>query len=311
MDKHIDEYLAQLLPELARRGITVAGDREIAYGIQLRLQRADDGATLNLYHSAKRGLTAVVGGSAQSLLRQELDTICSPPSEERERLHGWSRWIGSDECGKGDYFGALVVAAFAMEDSLEGQLRELGVADSKRIRDPQIKEIAKQLYSRYNARIACVVIKPVKYNEIIADMQSRGHNLNDLLAWQHGAAILELLPRHPLTEGILVDQFSRQHKVKALLAKREVKTPVVERTGGEADLAVAAASVIARYQFLQSREAMDRFYRIKFPLGASNAVLKPAREFVDRYGLKRLAEVAKLHFVTSRKVQQRDLFPES
>ncbi len=311
MDKHIDEYLAQLLPELARRGITVSGDREIAYGLQLRLQRADDAATLNLYHSAKRGLTAVVGGAPQSLLRQELDSLCSPPSEERERLHGWSSWIGSDECGKGDYFGALVVAAFAMEDSLEGQLRELGVADSKRIRDPQIKVIAKQLYTRYNDRIACVVIKPIKYNEIIADMQSRGQNLNDLLAWQHGAAIIELLPKHPLTEGILVDQFSRQHKVKALLKKREIKVPVEERTGGEADLAVAAASVIARYQFLQSREAMDRFYQLKFPLGASRAVLKPAREFVDRYGLKRLAEVAKLHFVTSLKVQQRDLFPES
>lgn len=308
MDKHIEEFLSHLLPELAKRGIAVTSEREIAWGLQLRLERETATASLNIYHSAKRGLSTVLGASAASPLRADLEELCQKKELPHALFHEWESWIGSDECGKGDYFGPLVVAAFAAESSILEDLRRLGVTDSKKLRDPQIKAIALKLYEKYNKRIACVVIKPLKYNEIIADMQTRGQNLNDLLAWQHSAAIQELLVRFPLTEGILVDQFSHHRKVKALLKKRKVATPVEERHGAEADLAVAAASLIARYQFLQSKDSMNHYYKIKFPLGASRNVLKPAQDFVEQYGLKRLAEVAKLHFVTSRKVQETDIF---
>ncbi|MBW6514303.1 MAG: ribonuclease HIII [Candidatus Syntrophosphaera sp.] len=308
MDKHIEEYLAELLPELARRGIHISSQREIAYGVQLRLARDSQAATLNVYHSAKKGLSKVLGADSGSSLKQELEELCGGREQPVGDFHTWERWIGSDECGKGDYFGALVVAAFAMDSELEGALRRLGVADSKKLRDPQIKSIALQLYEKFNSRIACVVIKPLKYNEIIADMQSRKQNLNDLLAWQHGTAIIELLGRFGDSQGVLVDQFSRRKKVREFIKSRELPIPVEERPGAEADPAVAAASIIARYQFIQSRQAMDRHYQMKFPLGSGKNVLAPAREFADKYGWNRLAEVAKLHFVTSRDVRVQDIF---
>ncbi len=308
MDKHTEEFLSQLLPELARRGIKVSSQREIAWGLQLRLEQAGQFATLNIYYSERKGLSKVFNVAADNPLKRHLDELCGEHEKPVGDLHIWERWIGSDECGKGDYFGSLVVAAFVMDGGMETELRELGVADSKRLRDSQIKDIAHQLYERYANRIACIVLKPLKYNEIIADMQTRKQNLNDLLAWQHGTAILELVNKHPNISGILVDQFSPHKKVRRYLQGKELKIPVEERTHAESDPAVATASVIARYQFLQSRAAMDRHYGMKFPLGCGKDVLKPAQDFADKYGWNRLAEVAKLHFVTSRTVNQQDIF---
>lgn len=309
MNKQIEHFLAHFLPEIARIGIQVLSQREIDYGLQLRLGREGEQTTLNIYHSEKKGISTVLGKGSPSQLKLDLERVCEELAEPRVPLHEWESWIGSDECGKGDYFGALVVAAFAADEACLEELRALGVKDSKKLRDSQIKNIALALYERFRPRIACVMIKPLKYNEIIADMQSRGQNLNDLLAWQHGTAIQKLLEAFPLTQGVLVDQFSNSRKVRSLLKARKVSQPVEERHDAERDAAVAAASIIARYQFLQQRESMNRAYGIKFPLGAGKSVLKAAQEFADKFSLQRLAEVAKLHFVTSRKVQEQDIFP--
>lgn len=308
MDKHIDEYLSHLLPELAQRGITISSQREISYGLQMHLERGSQTSTLNLYYSLKKGVSQVLAGK-ESPLKNELEKLIGGKTEAPVGdFHTWERWIGSDECGKGDYFGSLVVAAFAMDDEMVGDIRALGVMDSKRLRDSQVKTIAHALYERYPERIACIVIKPLRYNEIMADMQSRKKNLNDLLAWQHGTAILELLEKIPLVRGILVDQFSLHKKVIQFLKEKEVKTPMEERPKAESDPAVAAASVIARYQFFQSRQTMDKHYAMTFPLGSGKNVLKPAKDFADKFGWDRMAEVAKLHFVTSRSVRTQDIF---
>jgi len=185
------------------------------------------------------------------------------------------------------------------------------VMDSKRLTKTQITNIAQKLYSNYASRISCIVLKPIKYNEIIADMQMQGKNLNDLLAWQHSTAILALLERIPNIQGILVDQFSRSKKVAQYLKKRDISIPVEERPNAELDPAVAAASIIARYQFLQQREAMNNYYGMKFPLGSGKNVIEMAKNFADKYGWNRLAEVAKLHFITSRSVRQRSIFDNS
>ena len=308
MDKHLESALAQLLPELARHGISVASRRELAYGLQLRLERDGQAATLNIYWSLKKGISQVLAGKPNSL-QADLEKLLNrgAPASVGD-FHTWERWIGSDECGKGDYFGSLVVAAFAMDADLEPDIRSLGVLDSKKLTDTRIKTIAHALYERYPERIACIVIKPLRYNEIMTDMQGRGKNLNDLLAWQHGTAILELLGRIPLVQGVLADQFSPRKPVRQYLLGKEVAVPVEERVKGESDPAVAAASVIARYQFLQSRQAMDRHYRMKFPLGSGKNVLHPAKAFADKFGWDRLAEVAKLHFITSRSVRVQDIF---
>ncbi len=310
MEKIIEEYLANFLPELAQRGIRITGQRGINYGIQLNLSKEEQHSVLNIYYSEKRGLSKVLGGK-DNKLKTELQEMIKDKVESEGRFHSWEHWIGSDECGKGDYFGALVVAAFALDSDMLEDLTDWGVMDSKSLTKTQITNIAQKLYSNYPSRISCIVLKPLKYNEIIADMQLQGKNLNDLLAWQHSTAILALLERIPNIQGILVDQFSRSKKVAHYLKKRDVSIPVEERPKAETDPAVAAASIIARYQFLQQREAMNNYYGMKFPLGSGKNVIETAKNFADKYGWNRLAEVAKLHFITSRSVRQRTIFDNS
>ena len=308
MHKSIENDLSHLIPELQQRGIEIRSQEEIPWGVQLRLLKNSEQLVLNIYFSEKKGLSKVLGGKRESALYQELTAIIG--FSERKTgaalpLHDWQHWCGSDECGKGDYFGALVVAAFAMSSSDLPRLQALGIQDSKRLKDPQIKEIAKQLYSEFPSAISCIVLKPTKYNEIYANMKSQGKNLNDLLAWQHSSVISELYARIPGLEGALVDQFSPSKKVHKLLKTKLPLLPVIERTGAEADMAVAAASIVARYQFVQTQEAMRRYYKLEFPFGANARVKKTAEEFISKYGFRRLGEAAKLHFVTTSQISQK------
>ncbi len=309
MNKQISEFLAQLLPLAAAQDIHMVGESEVPYGIQVKFQRGADTCPLNLYYSTKKGISKILGGKKTTALYASLAKLLEMEVSTAKSIdmHQWRHWIGSDECGKGDYFGTLVVCAFAADESIVPALKKLGIMDSKKLRDPQIVDIAKKVYQLYPQRISCISLKPLKYNEIYQSMQSQKKNLNDLLAWLHSTAILELLAKHPSTDGVLVDQFSNSMKVKRALTAKKIEVPVVERHGAEADIAVATASIVARYQFLQAMDAQSRFYKITFPKGAGSRIPVVAKEFVKQYGFNRLGEVAKLHFVTTNQIRQRTI----
>jgi len=304
MHKEIENYLAHLYPLLLVRGIEIERQEEIAYGWQLRLRRGSDSANINIYHSAKRGLSTVVGGSNSSLLKAELNALIVGETSpaEHQAMHTWHAWIGSDECGKGDYFGPLVVSAFYLKREQENELKKLGVCDSKRLRDDQIKRIAAGIYQSFPGQMNCLILKNPKYNELIASFQQQNLNLNDLLAWSHAKVISELQAGIKDCEGILVDQFSKAQKVKARLTAKDKNLNVVERTGAERDPAVAAASILARYQFLELRKSLDTKHKMTLPLGAGPGVIEAAKQFVKLYGKDQLGTVAKLHFKTTLKV---------
>jgi ribonuclease HIII len=305
MHKALELYLAHLLPLFSRAGIHIDEQREILYGAQLKLSKDKYKAVLNVYHSAKKGITTVAGG-VQSPLKNLVQALLDgsrPESSENLAFHRWTAWIGADECGKGDYFGAPVVCAFAYDESLADDFKRMRIQDSKKLRDSEIIPIAKQLYARYPARIACIVIKPAKYNELIANFNKQNLNLNDLLAWLHSTNILNLQKTNPPAQGILVDQFSPSQKVRRALEEKKCPIPCVERTGAEIDPAVAAASIIARYQFVEAFKSMRQFYEVDFPLGATSKVITSALAFSAKYGFNRLGEVAKLHFKTTQQVQ--------
>ena len=66
----------------------------------------------------------------------------------------------------------------------------------------------------------------------------------------------------------------------------------------ESDIAVAAASIVARYFFLQRIENLSHTYGLKIPKGAVH-VVDPGREFVQSYGKQQLRNVAKLQIRTN------------
>ncbi|MBL8070719.1 MAG: ribonuclease HIII [Nitrospira sp.] len=203
--------------------------------------------------------------------------------------------IGIDESGKGDYFGPLVIAAVFVTPALEQDLALMQVRDSKKISDGRILEMAPDI------RLLCphslVAIGPQRYNELYAKIK----NLNRLLAWGHARALENLLQQVDCDLAI-ADQFGDERLILNALQEKGKQIRLVQRTKAESDLAVAAASILARAEFLQRLDRLSQELSTTLPKGASAAVELAGRMVVKKYGRDRLETVAKLHFKTTKQV---------
>jgi ribonuclease HIII len=205
--------------------------------------------------------------------------------------------IGSDEAGKGDYFGPLVAAAvYADEVALE-RLPQIGVKDSKRISGDrrlwELEKAVKQICPVFEV----VVISPARYNELIEKMR----NLNRLLAWAHARAIENVLEKQPGCRLAVADQFGDERFLRESLMKRGRQIELVQQVRAEEDPAVAAASTLARAAFIRALKRLSSDAGIDLPRGATH-VLPAAREIYGQGGEALLRQVAKVHFKTTKQV---------
>lgn len=203
--------------------------------------------------------------------------------------------IGIDESGKGDYFGPLVIAAVLVTPPDEPDLRLIQVRDSKRISDGRILEMAPDI--RQVCRHSVVAIGPKRYNELYEKIK----NLNRLLAWGHARALENILAQ---TECMLAisDQFGDERFILNALLEKGKSIQLIQRPKAEDDLAVAAASILARAEFLTRLKKLSDEIGIALPKGASPAVEMAARTIVRKLGRAGLEGVAKLHFKTTQAV---------
>ncbi len=204
--------------------------------------------------------------------------------------------IGTDESGKGDFFGPLVVAAFFLPEGQDEVLRELGVKDSKRTSDARCLEIAGTLKRAYPHH-SVVAVGPEKYNELWAKLR----NLNRLLAWGHARAIENILERVPAGKAV-TDQFGDEKFVRNALLKKGRDIELVQMPRAERDVAVAAASILARAEFLFRLRGLSREFGVELPKGASAEVEAAAVRLVKAKGPDVLEKVAKTHFKTTVRV---------
>jgi len=202
--------------------------------------------------------------------------------------------IGIDESGKGDYFGPLVIAAVHVTSDIEPDLKLMEVRDSKKVSDGRVLEIARDL--RQVCKHSIVAIGPQRYNELYAKIG----NLNRLLAWGHARALENLLERADCNLAIS-DQFGDERYILNALLEKGKRIQLVQRTKAEDDLAVAAASILARAEFLLRLKRLSEEVGTALPKGASNVELA-ARMVVKKHGKDRLGTVAKLHFKTTKSV---------
>lgn len=203
--------------------------------------------------------------------------------------------IGIDESGKGDYFGPLVVAAVFVTAETEDELRLMQVRDSKRISDGRILEMAPDIRMLYPHSV--VAIGPQRYNELYAKIR----NLNRLLAWGHARALENLL-EHVNCDAAISDQFGDERYVLQALMDKGKRIRLIQRTKAEEDLAVAAASILARAEFLIRLKRLSEEVGTTLPKGASNMVELAGRMVVKKHGVERLKSVAKMHFKTTESV---------
>jgi len=206
---------------------------------------------------------------------------------------------GLDESGKGDFFGPVVAATVvADKPAVEGWIKA-GVKDSKRLADSEIVRLDKLIRHTAGAAAATYQCGMPKYNLIML----RPHaNLNRLLAWQHATALSQALGRRRAPRGLL-DQFSKQPLVQRELAKMGIKDFKLEmRTKAEEDPVVAAASVVARAEYVRQMHALSRKFGGPLQKGAGALVKEQAAQIIERFGALSLGDFAKLHFRTAYEV---------
>ena len=199
--------------------------------------------------------------------------------------------IGVDESGKGDFFGPLVIAGVMVDEKSAQLFSELGIKDSKKITDKKILTLEPII--KEHAPHSVIAISNGKYNELYDNMK----NLNKLLAWGHARTIENILEKNECTYAIS-DKFGNDHFIQDALMKRGRTIKLDQMIRGESDIAVAAASILARAAFVHKINEMQEKYGIEFPKGCASQVKDFAREFISKYSKERLKEVCKAHFKT-------------
>ncbi|HVN85744.1 MAG TPA: ribonuclease HIII [Candidatus Binatia bacterium] len=205
-------------------------------------------------------------------------------------------WIGTDEAGKGDYFGPLVVAAVYVHEQSATLLRQAGVRDSKTLSDKRIGELAGEI--RRTCPVRVVAIGPERYNSLYAEVK----NLNRLLAWAHARAIEDLLGDVACSR-VISDQFADERVLQRALQTKGKAVHLEQRHRAEEDVAVAAASIVARSEFVSRLARLGESVGVELAKGAGPPVLESGRRYVAKHGAAALAKVAKLHFRTTQQLR--------
>lgn len=285
--------------------------REIDYGIQFTISIQFASGLLRVYQN-KKGILKIDTSQIKSDQILALVSTLIPNSfgnsqKSSKNAEGLSvsidqlvyPMIGTDESGKGDYFGPLVIASALVDANSEKRLAAAGVRDSKKISDSSIHEIAKAIRSFLpKQNYSVVVIGPEKYNELYIKIG----NLNRLLAWGHARAIENVL-EHANCQNAIADQFGDESFIQKALLERGKKIRLVQIPKAEQYTAVAAASVLAREGFLVRLAELGQEIGFSLPKGASVEVENTARQIVQKLGKRALTMCAKLHFKTTQKLR--------
>ncbi len=282
-------------------GAEISFSRHIDYGTQYRITREPDTAVVNVYASGK----VSTGGKRSSLLEMlEGWRLARASTGAGGSLRGSTSLVepdetprvGTDEAGKGDYFGPLVVAGVrVLGEKAARELREIGVRDSKTLSVPAVASLARRIVESVGPENTRVVVLPPREYE--ARRRASGSNVNKLLA-EINVQIFEELRAG--VELFVVDEFG-----KAATSYVGPQLPpdvrLVVRPGAEDDVAVAAASILARARYLEEMDALSEEVGFELPRGATH-VLEAARRVFGERGFVGLEEVAKVHFGTTARV---------
>lgn len=207
--------------------------------------------------------------------------------------------FGVDESGKGDFFGPLVISGVYVDRGIARKLLDAGVVDSKRIgSDARIRALADAIRKTSMGLVETVLIGPAKYNELYGKFA----NLNRLLGWGHARVIENLLAKKPECPRSLSDQFADPRVINASLLKHGRKIVIDQRPRAESDVAVAAASIMAREAFINWLERKGKELGVRLERGVSPGVKETATKLIQQNGPGVLRELAKVHFRTAHEL---------
>lgn len=256
---------------------------------------------LSAYTSGK---VVIAGKGTEDFVRDVLEPEITgaPKLGYDEVLHpDWfESHAGLDESGKGDFFGPVIAATVIADKAAIEAWRKAGAQDSKKMAESKIIELDRLIRDTKGAVVeTCFCHTMARYNELMGRPRA---NLNRLLAWQHATALSSALARKPVPWGLL-DQFTEQPLVQRELAKKEVTNFELRmRTKAESDPVVAAASIVARAEYVRQMHALSKQFGDKLQKGAGPLVKEQANVIIAKFGVRALGDFAKLHFRTAYEV---------
>lgn len=251
-----------------------------------------------LVYFGKKGLKTIIQGNNSSKEFEELNGLINGNYilEFKNNLtDNYDEYIGTDETGKGDFFGPLIIAGFYVDEEIQKFLLNLGVKDSKELSDPKIDELAKIIKTKFPKNYSIVIINPEKYNQLYNEFK----NLNKLLNWGHSKVIENLYPIFK-PQTIIVDQFSKT-PLNISLKNNFANVNFIQIPKAEKYVGVAAASILARNELNKwfNKKNYDGYHVLK---GASKEVETSAKNIFIKYGKETLEKLVKMHFKTAQKI---------
>ena len=273
--------LENSLKKIRKLGLQTFESQKAQYNFQADIESKDGRIKLLVYFS-KKGNKVVLQGNKQLKLYQKVYILIFGErlfSNDKTALTEPEIYIGTDESGKGDYFGPLVIAAVFTDPSISKKLKEIGVRDSKELTDESISIIAAKIKKLKGCVFDVIVISPEKYN-ILYDKMG---NLNKLLGWAHAKAIENVLNVKIAPEAIS-DKFGNEKYIHNSLQEKGKEIKLHQLIKAEKFTAVAAASILARDSFSKWFYRVKKQMNIQLPKGASQKVEEKAKYIKKQLG---------------------------
>ncbi len=158
--------------------------------------------------------------------------------------------IGSDEAGKGEWLGPLVVCAVCLDKDQSLFLQANGVMDSKDLSVSRIQELT-PLIKKTALATYCVPTHPKRFNELIQEFHDEQKKLDEIIAWAHSMAISKvhdlLKPKKIKADLILIDEFNRY--ITNIRLSRKINPSlfeIIQKPHAEENISVASASILAK-----------------------------------------------------------------
>ena len=297
------EYKAEIITKLNSIKLQLADSKEIDYGEQLIFESAKIKLKITLYYNKKNRFKYIVNKVtpeiftdfiANTLLENELlesaiTELNSDDGIEEEILQD-ILIAGSDESGKGDYFGPLVVVAFVCNKYDSIKLNKYGVKDSKLLTDDKITLLGEKIFLDFKGKYQYIILMPEKYNSLYAKFSIKKPGLNEMLAWLHSRVISDLYERHKF-DKVIIDKFANEGLITYYVSKKcDAKLSII--TKAESNTSVAVASILARYLYIKKMDELSETYGVKLLKGASLKV----KELRDSLNSDVLPFLVKMHF---------------
>jgi ribonuclease HIII len=293
------KILERYILYLTKKNFHVSEPIKNEYSYQVFISEDKKKISLHVFFG-KKGNKIILQGNKDLKLYKEVDNLIFGEkliTNDKPDFEPSHPYIGTDESGKGDYFGPLVIAGVYLTTEAGNYLRSLGVRDSKELSDLQIQQLAADIKKVNEIVYDVVLISPEKYNELYEKMG----NLNRLMGWAHARVIENLLVKCS-AEEVISDKFGNEKIILDALQQRGRSIKLNQITKAEKFTAVAAASILARESVVGWFKNQSKKYKIEIPKGSSSEVETVAKHLFEKYGEDILKKLVKVHFKTSNKV---------